>query len=240
MSYMTNLYHRLDRKNKVFLSASRPLCLSLGLFIPMMALGAEISVGELSSGACWYQQSDEVLKLSSFNEKKSLTTTQAVIEEFNYHEISKIVGLKKDTPYQLLGITLHCGGYGSSLVLKSKLGDAQYCSWIGLGDNELKVRSIGGLEEGARESSLCDGYKNLELIVGLESREQIHELKRENLRSVIKSVSAITDTMVKVILEDHFIGKEDEAMAELKRSMSLKYIEYNLIQHQVGESVGLK
>ena len=99
------------------------------------------------------------------------------------------------------------------------------------------LRSFGGLEN--IKSDLCDGYKWGELIVGVKSSEQKILLESENFHSMIQSVKVISGMTLKINLLPEYYGKELLVIDELKKQMSLKYIELNLYQHPIGESANL-
>ncbi len=203
------------------------------LMIAGTVVAQEASVQSLSEGACWYEQGESV-KIASFNDKESIHITR---DEIEYQVEELLYGKRRDKAITS-DLTLHCGGYGSSLVVKSEFNTRPICLWLKLDKGKLQIRSIGGLEQTKNE--LCDGYKWGELIVGLKSMQQKSLLESEQFHSMIKSVSVISGTSVKVLLKDEHYGKEYVAMEVLKKQIDLKYVELNLYQHPVGESTPLK
>ena len=193
----------------------------------------EANVQSLSEGACWFEQ-NEALKIASFNDRESILITRDEIE----YQVEDLLKSKKRDKAITSDLTLHCGGYGSSLVVKSEVDNRPICLWLKLNKGKLQIRSLGGLEN--TKSDLCDGYKWGELIVGLKTIEQKALLESEHFTSMIKSVEAISKTTMKVVLKEEFHGKETVVMEELKKQIDLKYIELNLYQHPVGEAHSLK
>lgn len=204
----------------------------IGLMIAGSVMAEDANVQSLSDGACWYEQGDS-LRIASFNDKESILTTR---DEIEYQVEELLYGKKRDKALTS-DLTLHCGGYGSSLVVKSEFNNRPVCLWLKLNKGKLQIRSMGGLEQTKNE--LCDGYKWGELVVGLKSIDQKQLLESEQFHSMIKSVSVISGTTMKVVLKDEFHGKEYAAMDELKKH-NLKYVELNFYQHPVGEAAPLK
>jgi hypothetical protein len=197
------------------------------------ALAAEdANVQTLSEGACWFEQG-ELLKMASFNDRESIVISRDEIE----FQVDSLLNGKKNKAITS-DLTFHCGGYGSSLVVKSELENRPICLWLKFNKGKLEIRSLGGLENS--KSDLCDGYKWGELIVGIKSPEQKDLLLSESFHGMIKSVSVISGTTIKVTLTEAYHGKEQDVMNELKKQMSLRYIELNSFQHPVGEAAALK
>ena len=192
----------------------------------------DISVQTLSEGACWYEQG-ETLKIVSFNEKESILTTRDEIED----EVQNLLSTKKIKAITS-DLSLHCGGYGASLVVKSKNETRPLCLWLKMNNGKLEIRSLGGLENS--KSEICDGYKWGELIAGLKSLDQKAVLESEAFHDVIKSVTLVSGSTIKITLHESFFGREMEVISELKKQISLRYIELNLYQHPVGEVSSLK
>lgn len=207
--------------------------LMIGLMIAGSVMAEDANVQSLSEGACWYEQG-EVLKIASFNDRESILITR---DEVEYQVEELLYGKRRDKAITS-DLTIHCGGYGSSLVVKSELNNRPICLWLKLNKGKLQVRSLGGLEQ--TKNDLCDGYKWGELIVGLKSIDQKDLLLGEHFHSMIKSISVISGTAMKVVLKDEYHGKEISVMEELKKQIDLKYVELNLYQHPVGEAAPLK
>lgn len=197
------------------------------------AFSEDIMVQSLSQGACWYE-SGELLKLTSFNDKETLLTSREEIDS----SLDELLHSKQKMKTRSTDLLLHCGGYGSSLIVKTKVNNRPACVWLKIDKGELKIRSVGGLEN--TKGDLCDGHKWGELIVGIKNSEQLVALQSENFRPLVKSVMMITNSTLKIVLNEEFIGKEYEAMTELKKQLDLKYVELNLYQHPVGESAVVK
>ena len=205
------------------------------LAIASSAYAEDTTVQSLSEGACWYQEG-EVLKVSSFNDRESILISR---DEIEYQVEALLNGDgKKKVKAITSDLTLHCGGYGSSLVIKSEVDTKPICMWVKFNKGKLELRSLGGLENS--KSELCDGYKWGELIVGIKTPDQKALLESEQFYGMIKSVSVVSGTTLKLTLNESYIGREIEAMSELKKQISLRYIELNSYQHPVGEAAALK
>lgn len=200
-----------------------------------LAIAEDANVQTLSEGACWYEQG-EFLKVASFNDRESLFISRNDIEE----QVFNLLNPSKKKKALTNDLSLHCGGYGSSLVVKTEVDHKPACLWVKFVKGKLVMRSLGGLEATSAEGDTCDGYKWGELIIGVKTPDQKELLQSEHFASMIKSVSIISGTTLKVTLQPQFHGKEVLAMGELKRQMDLRYIELNLYQHPVGEAASLK
>lgn len=211
------------------------LSMLVSLVFSSVALTEDANVQTLSEGACWYEQG-EFLKVASFNDRESLFISRDDIE----YQVSELLKPSKQKRTLTNDLSLHCGGYGSSIVVKTELDHKPVCLWVKFVKGKLIMRSLGGLEATSTDGDLCDGYKWGELIVGVKTLDQKVLLESDNFSSMVKSVSTISGTTLKVTLLPQFHGKEVEAMGELKRQMDLRYIELNLYQHPVGDAASLK
>lgn len=207
----------------------------IALTLAFSASAEDVTIQSLSQGACWVEESPEALRIASFNDRESILTSRDDIE-WQVEEL--VLGKKKKHAKALTSdLNLHCGGYGSSLVVKAEVNNQQVCLWLKLSKGKLEIRSMGGLE--VSKDNLCDGYKWEELIVGVKSLAQ-KALLENNYKEMIKSVSVVSGSTLKVILTPEFKGREIEAQDILKKAMDLKYVELNLYQHPVGEVLPLK
>jgi hypothetical protein len=211
------------------------ISMSLSLVATSVAIAEDANVQVLSEGACWYEQG-EFLKVASFNDRESLFISRDDIDQ----QVFELLNSSKKKRAKTFDLSLHCGGYGSSLVVKTEFDHKPACLWLKFVKGKLIMRSLGGLEATSTEGDTCDGYKWGELIVGVKTHDQKELLQSEHFLSMIKSVSTISGTTLKVTLQPQFHGREVEVMSELKRQVDLRYIELNFYQHPVGEAVSLK
>lgn len=206
----------------------------IALTLAFSASAEDVTIQSLSQGACWVEESPEALRIASFNDRESILTSRDDIE-WQVEEL--VTGKKKQAKAFTKDLNLHCGGYGSSLVVKAEVNKQQVCLWLKLSKGKLEIRSMGGIE--ISKDNLCDGYKWEELIVGVKSLAQ-KALLENNYKEMIKSVTVISGATLKVTLTPEFRGREIEAQDILKKAMDLKYVELNLYQHPVGEVLSLK
>lgn len=215
------------------MGTSRFMTFIICLVFASNLLAEDTNVQSLSEGACWYEEG-EFLKIASFNDRESLLSTRDEIES----QVEDLFGAQKRKKAKTSDLSLHCGGYGSSLVVKTEVNERPACLWLKLNKGKLEVRSLGGLE--TTKSGLCDGYKWGELIVGLKSLDQKSQLESGALRQMIKSITVVSGTTLKVLLKDEFHGKEEMVLEEFKKELPLRYVELNFYQHPVGEATSLK
>ena len=207
------------------------ICL-VTLVLVSKAFAEDTMIQSLSEGACWIE-SGEMVKLASFNDRESILMSRDEIET----QVENLLSGKNNKAITS-DLTLHCGGYGASLVIKSEMDGRPICLWVKMNKGNLAIRSLGGLESG--KGRVCDGYKWGELIVGIKNPEQKALLESENFRKMIKIVSVINNTTLKVVLDESYFGKEGDVIAELKKQSEFRFIELNLFQHPVGETVAIK
>ncbi len=214
------------------LSSLSPFMIALAMAFSAQA--EDVMIQSIAQGACWVEEGPESLKIASFNDRESLLTSRDDIE----WQIEELVSENNKKNKALSSdLNLHCGGYGSSLVVKAEVNNLPVCLWLKLNKGKLEVRSLGGLE--VSKDNLCDGYKWQELIVGVKNLAQ-KELLENNYKDMIKEVTVVSGATLKVVLTPEFKGREAEAQAILKKSLDLKYVELNLYQHPVGEVLPLK
>ncbi len=212
---------------------------TLGLMILSLEASAGVAqIGTLSEGACWYENK-ELIKVASFNEKTAYLGTKEQIE-------ANLESLMIDTQHHKINdvkLSLHCGGYGASLVARVNTESNAFCLWTRFEKGKLALRSIGVVSD-SKSTDLCDGYKWGELILGVNSIDSISELQSPKWASVIKEVTPITGKTYKIKLVKEYEFKESEAINLLEENFTgknfIRYIEFNDYRHPIGEYVPLK
>lgn len=193
-------------------------------------------IGTLSEGACWYDSKDP-LKIASFNDKTVYNGSRAQIE-------AEIETLLKQPKISDMELSLHCGGYGASLVAKVSTDNGQFCVWARFEKGKLVPRSIGVITEKSAEGRLCDGHKSGEFILAVNSKEFIAELQGLKWSSVIKEVNQVSGNLYRVVLMKEYDMKEAEVASQLEENFAgknfIRYIEFNEYHHPVGDYVQLK
>lgn len=214
------------------------------ILLSQAAYSAEIQVGTLSEGACWYELK-EALQVASFNDKSIYSGSIGQIESEIEGLIAAVVPKGERSKIQEMDLTLHCGGYGASLVAKVTAETSILCLWAKLDKGKLSLRSIGLVSDGGKNpNDLCNGHKWGEFIVGIQSREVLTELQSLKWSSIIKEVSLVTDKVIKVVLVKEYEFREQEVINQLEQNFSgknlIRYIEFNDYRHPIGEFVHLK
>ncbi|NOT77716.1 MAG: hypothetical protein HOP07_01790 [Bacteriovoracaceae bacterium] len=200
------------------------------------AYGEDLTVQSLSDGACWLEENENTdsLKIASFNDKETLLINK---EDMSI-KVSELLVKGLSSPLVLSERSLHCGAYGSSIVMKLDYQGRAACLWLKIKKGQLEVRSLGGLEP--TKSQLCDGYKWGELIIGLKSSLQKNELISHFMHNTFSNVAVVSTNLIKVTLREEFFGKELEVIESIKKEIDVKYIELNTIQHPVGLATPLR
>ncbi len=218
---------------------------TLSLFLLVQgAFCSEIQVGTLSEGACWYEFK-ESLRVASFNDKSAYSGNLAQIESELEALIAANLSKAEHPKIQDMNLTLHCGGYGASLIAKVTTEANTLCLWAKFDKGQLSLRSIGAMvESGKNSNELCDGHKWGEFIMGIQTEEMMTELQSTKWRAIIKEVTRVTDKVVKIVLVKEYEFREQEVIDQLQISFGgknlIRYIEFNDYRHPIGEFVHLK
>lgn len=198
----------------------------------------DITVTELGEGACLMSFNKEELKVASFNDKTSFMTTLRLLDFTNSELITNSLGLNKNKSYKSLSYALHCSSIGASVIIRSKMDDQTYCSWLYIKEGKFAARSIGLVVDDKNERLACEGVVPLELIVAFRKAENEDFFNEFN--SLIDQKIPISKTMVKLVLKKEYLGKEMSVMDEFKKSGEVKFIELNNYQHPIGDVLELK
>ncbi len=194
-------------------------------------------VQSLADGACWLEETEAGgLKIASFNDKAILVSSRDDLLIKLNNLLAKNLVKKINS---LDEITLHCGAYGASLVISFEMDGRESCSWFGVQDGALKVRSLGGLEI-TKKGRLCDGHVWGELMVGIKKIEQKKQIEEMLLNISVESVIDLGNNVLRVTLKKEYYGKEINFLNTLKNSFDLRFVELNTFLHPVGESVLIK
>lgn len=198
----------------------------------------DVGVLELGNGACWLQASKEQIKFASFNDKTSLNLTYKLLDFTNEMLILEKLELNKKVSYQVLSYAFHCSGVGASVIVKAKVDDLSYCSWLYVNNGKVEARNVGLIVDEKEDQILCEGVAPLEIIIGFKGPEQVEDFSEFN--SYIAKRTMISKTLMKINLKSEFLGKEQSILEELKKSSGVKFVEFNNYQYPIGEAVELK
>lgn len=201
-------------------------------------------IGTLSESSCWFENL-ESLKIASFNDKSVYSGSRTQIESELETLLFLTLAKGENNKIKDLDLSLHCGGYGGSLVAKIETEANTFCMWTRFEKGKLSVRSLGAINGSKKNGSeLCDGHKWGEFIVGVNSEEFISELQTTKWSSIIKAITPISTKMYKIILIDEYQFRENEVIDLLEENFSgrkvIRFIEFNNYQHPVGEFVHLE
>ena len=199
--------------------------------------------GTLSNESCWYEYKEE-LSVTSMNDKSFYNGSIKQIKSELEGLIAKT--LLKDLPIEFseMDISLHCGGYGASLVARITDRDNSYCLWTSFKNGMLGLRSFGSLNnKNKNPNELCTGHVGGEFMMGSNSEEFVKELQSAKWSSMISSVTSISSHVYKIILVKEFQFREQEAILQIEESFNrknyIRYIEFNEFNHPVGEFIHL-
>ena len=201
-------------------------------------------VGTLSEGACWYEYKDS-LRIASFNDKTAYSGNMASIESDLEVSIAKTLNSGERIKINEMDLTLHCGGYGASLVAQVTTESNSFCVWAKFDQGHISIRSLGvNSDEGPHKAELCDGHKLGEFILGSNSEDLITELQSTKWSSMIKAVTIVSKKVYKVELVKEYEFREQEVIDQLQQNFNgknfIRYIEFNNYNHPIGEYIHLK
>lgn len=210
------------------------ICLEIN---PMKLYSSELQVGTLSEGACWFENK-EFIKVASFNDKTAYLASRGQIES-NLNEF-----LPEHQKLNDLELTLHCGGYGASLVARVSTDSNTFCIWTKFDKGKLALRSIGIIDDRLKiDRGLCEGHVWGEFLIGVESSDFLNELQSPKWLSMIKEIKLVSNKVYKVKLVKDYEFKESEVASLLEENFTgknlIRYIEYNNYRHPVGEYLHL-
>ena len=190
-------------------------------------------VGSLSNGACWFDDQEELLKVVSFNDKEVIQAPREDLLNLVLNNFSK-----KQNKVQSSLLSLHCGGYGHSLVMNINLDGVDSCVWLYSKNGTLEMRSVGGSL--SSKNGLCHGYKWGSLIVGTTRDISESDLMNHETKDMIKNMTKISNHLYRIDVTEAFVKKESQVKMILETFKEIRYVEFNMIQHPVGEWVSLK
>ncbi|MDD4973297.1 MAG: hypothetical protein PHY93_03055 [Bacteriovorax sp.] len=220
---------------------------ALGIMLTGRVYGAaNLQVGTLSEDSCWYENK-ESLRVASFNDKSAYSGNRVQIEA----ELERLIASADGRPVNdhpkinEMDLSLHCGGYGASLVAKVTTDSNTFCVWAKFDKGNLSLRSVGALgSEGRNPNQLCDGHKWGEFILGANSEDLALELQSPKWSTAIASVILIANKVYKVVLVKDYAFREQEVIDQLQENFSgknlIRYIEFNDYRHPIGEFVPLR
>ena len=207
---------------------------------------SDLLVGSLSEGACWYEFKDSLLlHIASFNDKSVYVGNTGQMEVDFEALIAQSLKISEHVKINEMDLSLHCGGLGASLVAKVSTDNNDFCVWTKFDQGHLSVRSIGTISgQKLQPSELCDGHTWGEFILGVNSAEVITELQLPKWSSMIKSVTVISNNVYKVVLSKDYELREKEVISQLQEEFFekklIRFIEYNSINHPIGEFIHLR
>ena len=205
------------------------------LLIILNCHAEEVTVDSLGQGSCWYQyQNKEILKLSSFNDRESVSLSNERLSAI-------LLNLIPHESKEIQSVFLHCGSQGASLVARIKTESGNLCLWAMPDHGKFKTRSLGGTAEIQKGGpKLCDGYKQGELLIVIKNQDYFNQLiTDEKWNGVIKEVIPVAFKFYKIKLTPEYFLHEEEVARMLQESFGIA-VEYNQYQHGIGEYVQLK
>jgi hypothetical protein len=132
------------------------LLITLMIIFPKVVAGYEVkSIGSLDKGNCWITLAgDEPTKLVSFSDGRIFELNQSDVLKSIEKELAKKKIAKTHTGDRK-EVFIHCGSYGSSLVIHFYGPEGELCYWGKIGKNNKITESYFlGLQKGGKGSLL--------------------------------------------------------------------------------------
>jgi len=204
---------------------------------PNVLISGEIE--RLANDSCWLEYDDMgVVKIASFNEKKSFNLVPMAIGELitkTSEEFFKETGSHLNTNVEIERY-IHCGDYGAKVVLNIPQDDFGVCVWATVVDDvTTKIDHIGITDN---RPGTCYGFV-VGSMVGKVSEgvgsDFFDRLKAE--KSAVETANFIIDGMryVKVTLKKEYSLNLNEIMSELKEMPEFELIERESYTQGIGE-----
>lgn len=208
------------------------------------ALALDDELINISNGSCWLSRDEFNLKYASFNEKLAFNRSFELVNEEMLELINKQFPFMAQVTLAPQDFSLHCGGYGSSIVVKLDSDQGRFCLWTKVVNNQLAIRSFGSVDSKDKRE-FCHGRKWGELILGMNLNNLNLTLNRiKQLHAdKIESVELITNGVYKLVLKENWRFKEEVVRDELAKDFKadeIRYIEFNEFSHPIGDYFKLK
>lgn len=193
------------------------------------------TISTLSNDACWFNYSEGVLKVSSFNEGTSFSRDfESLLSSIN-DELTSALSLKENLFIKNVGSSLHCGSYGHSVVFQVDSSLGKFCLWAKLSNQKLEFRSVGSLDINFKDG-LCHGRKVGEFLIGVHSNFKKEDFIKDYSEYIL-DFDEVRAGIFKLTLKEEYQLKEDwfKEKLELEHYKGLRFIEFNEFRHPIGE-----
>ena len=212
--------------------------LSLIFLASINASAIDKIVDSISEGSCWLDLDEgrNIVKVASFNDAKSYNIDSLFMDKVSSN-LRVLLESDEFLPTKLK-LSVHCGAYGSSVVLNFVHENKRYCSWVNPSADQIKIRSFG--ETNSSDTQSCDGFKVGEYLIALSSDRSLQDeflsfLTEVKYSGLIKSYEVISSKYIKIEVEEELSEKEAELIRGIKNHHSVKRVERNNFYHPVGE-----
>ena len=193
-----------------------------------------ITVQTLSNGACWLEKSENGAKVANFNQGNSFTVGGMEIGdsvEKIEQQFKQLYGI--DYRPEKLQVFLHCGTYGASVVFRF-IGKQNLCIWNSVQNGELKIGPLFAAHRG--HNGFCDGIVPGMFLVKVKDATLFNqEIETTFWKERIAKVEILSGDIFKVYLHKQFHFQEDELYKQMEHLSSLSFVDFNGMNHPVGE-----
>lgn len=182
-------------------------------------------IKELDGGSCWFQETNDGVKVSSFNSKVSVKLDNGYLSSLSNFKLP----VNFDGSYNS---QLHCSTHGVSLVMNVQENSKKYCLWFNIEKDGLAIHSVGR----AQYSERCDGYKEGVIHINLEKQNSAVDVKSIIEQSIgIEKVEIISEKFLSVHLSAKHFDDQEKIEKELLLLEEVKSVEKSHFVHPIGE-----
>lgn len=216
----------------------------LGLMIFSLSIFSQEknTIEQLAHDSCWFSVGEEQINIASFNEgtshKLGASEFARVYEEYE-SQLQKFNLSLKGREFELF---LHCGGYGSSLVLNFHGEDEGVCFWNQITKgSRINLAHFGYLYPNSK--GFCHGMRPGKLIAQVRSKEAMNdtlaEIGKGKLGHFIKEMRSVGSNTVIFELNEEYRFQVKKVLEEFQNLTvdqgPLKSIEPEHFYHPTGE-----
>ena len=200
------------------------------------------SIEKLNHDSCWFSVGEDQISIASFNEgtahKLGASEFSQVYEEYE-SQLQKFNLSLKGREFELF---LHCGGYGSSLVLNFQGENEGVCFWNQITKgNRINLAHLGYLYPDSK--GFCHGMKPGKIIGQVRDKNAINdtlsEIRKGQVGHFIKEMRSIGTSTIIFELNEEYRFQIKKVMDEFKSLIDdqgpLKSIEAENYYHPAGE-----
>jgi hypothetical protein len=202
----------------------------------------QLDIEQLAHNSCWFSAEEDSINIASFNDgtshKLGAHEFGQVYEEYE-SQLQKFNLSLKGRDFELF---IHCGGYGSSLVINFQGEDEGVCFWNQITkDNRINMAHLGYMYPNSK--GFCHGMRPGKLIGLIKDPNSkagtLNEIQKGPLGQFIKEMRSIGSRTIVFDLNEEYRFQIKKVIEEFQELIGddgpFKSIEPDNYYHPVGE-----